>query len=83
MEKIGKIVYCDRCGVSGFKEEINPKDTLFRDFRLYKGCDNWGRKNGKDLCPHCFALIKQVEEMVLNGLSVSIRELENRQNDVS
>lgn len=66
MEKIGKIVYCDRCGTSCFMEEIDPK-YAHGSTRFYKGGDNWGRKYGKDLCPHCFNLINQVEKRVLDG----------------
>lgn len=75
MIKEGRLLVCDRCGRTEFKEG-NKCET-------YKWNGAWwtlisGEDNGKSLCPACKALLESVTESIIQGKSVSIPELEHR-----
>lgn len=80
-EKVGKLLTCDRCGNTAFKENIGEgaMNDGFTHFLIYEDTpDGWSKMNDNDLCPECSKLLdKMQEEFFKNGDS---REGENAEN---
>lgn len=83
MIKEGRIVYCDRCGVSAF-QSLNKTATealgkpYYHDFPKgwYVYTDVHDAYH--NLCPHCFALLKTIENRFLEGKSINMPAVESR-----
>ena len=77
MVKEGRIIYCDRCGVSIF-EPLNKFVTENAGIVSYHSKDYMKTVGGKDLCPHCYAVYNTMIQRFIDGESVNIPEVENK-----
>ena len=77
MVKEGRIIYCDRCGVSTF-EYLNKLVTENACVVAYHEKNYMKTVGGKDLCPHCHAVYNTMIQRFIDGESVNIPEVENR-----
>lgn len=80
MVKEGRIIYCDRCGVSTF-EHLNKAVTEWSHMPTYHHKDYMTTVGGKDLCPHCYAVYNTMIQRFMDGKHIDIPEVESRPSE--
>lgn len=76
MVKEGRIIYCDRCGVSTF-EYLNKIATKHYGVATYHEKDYMKNVGGKYLCQHCYAVYNTMIRRFMDGERVDIPEVES------
>lgn len=64
-EKIGKLLTCDRCGNTAFKEYTGEGvlDGGFTRYITYEDTpEGWSKMNDNDLCPECSKQFNKMQQ---------------------